>query len=83
LGATQALPQNPQLLTDDVVSVSQASAMLPSHSPRPAVHGDAWQEPLTQIEFGLPQSFVHDPQCVGSAFVFASQPFAGFPSQSA
>jgi hypothetical protein len=36
----QAFPQNPQLLTDVVVSVSQATAVSASHSPRPAPHGD-------------------------------------------
>jgi hypothetical protein len=39
--AVHALPQKPQSLSVFVRSVSQASELSPSHSPRPAVHGDS------------------------------------------
>jgi hypothetical protein len=82
LAAVHAFMQKPQFASDDVVSVSQVTARSPSHSPRPALQGEAWQAPLTQICPLLPQVFVQPPQCEGSLAVLVSQPLAASPSQS-
>jgi hypothetical protein len=78
-----ALPQNPQFAGELVRSVSQLTAGLLSHSPRPGPHGDGWHEPKTQISVLELQTFVHEPQCVGSSSLSVSQPLSRFPSQSA
>lgn len=83
LGLVQVEPQAPQLL---VVfrDVSQPFFGLPSQLANPALQTGA-HVPPTQLVVPLP--FVHampqPPQLFALVCVFVSQPFAGFPSQSA
>lgn len=77
----QALPQKPQLPTEVVMFVSQKSARLPSHSPSPAGHGEAWHAPSTQIML-TPHGAPQPPQCSGLSSVLVSQPLFGSLSQS-
>src|SRR5262249_22209091 len=77
------MPQPPQLVRLDVVSVSQPLLLLPSQSPNPDAHTAA-QTPLPQevVPWALVQALPHMPQLVALVPLLVSQPLAYWPSQS-
>ena len=80
----QVWPQPPQFGRLVFRFVSQPLPGRPSQSPRPGLHTVTPHDPLTQL--GVPPAGGHTLpqvlQLLTSELEFASQPFAGFPSQS-
>jgi hypothetical protein len=78
------VPQDPQLLVDVEVWVSQPLSVSPSQLPQPLLQSGA-QLPPTQLV--LPFGFVHPapqaPQLLTLLPRLVSQPFTGLPSQLA
>jgi hypothetical protein len=82
--AVHAAPQTEQFAGSAWRFTSQPFATIPSQSANPGAQVIP-HRPAAQI--GVPlfalHTLVHEPQCVGSAFRFTSQPFAALPSQFA
>jgi hypothetical protein len=82
---THALPQLPQFISDDDVSVSQPLLALESQSASGSVQAVV-HIPDTQAGVApgrATHAVPHAPQSVSESSVFVSQPLAGSPSQSA
>ena len=82
LALEQAPPQLPQCAVLVPRSTSQPFAALPSQLPQPESQLMPHRLPV-QLAVPLVElhAFGHEPQCSGSAFRFASQPFDRLPSQ--
>jgi hypothetical protein len=82
--AEQTLPQVPQLLTSELLAISQPFVSKPSQLRKPALqlipHMPAEQ---VGVPFWLLQTVPQAPQCSVEVFRFVSQPFEAMPSQSA
>jgi hypothetical protein len=77
-------PQAPQCAALVSVLVSQPFTALPSQLPKPALQAPSVQTPLTHdsAAFARLHTAPHAPQLARLVFVFVSQPFPEFPSQS-
>jgi hypothetical protein len=85
LGVEHTLPHAPQLDAFVCVLTSQPLAGFRSQSAKPALQLATAHIPAAHagVPFAIAQVLPHEPQLAAFVCVFTSQPFAGFPSQSA